>query len=218
MKSKLRVLLADDHATVREGLRAILSSRPGLTVVGEAGSGEEALARAAELRPDIVVIDISMPQTNGLHATSALKAQLPGTRVVALTRHSSEGYVQELLSAGADGYVLKQSRVEELLHAIRVVADGGQYVDAALTARAYRTSPHRPVAPGDHGTRLTGREEEVLRLVARGHSNKEIAARLNVSVKTVETHKAHATGKLGLQGRIDVVRFAMLMGWLLDDD
>lgn len=217
MTPPLRILLADDHETVREGLKAILNAQPDMTVVAEVTDGTEALEQARVVKPDIILMDVSMPRMNGLKATSALKEQLPGIKLVALTRHSGDGYVQQMLRAGVEGYVLKQSRTSELLHAIRAVAAGGKYLDSAIAARVIAESPHHRMPLRSDGIGLTSREEEVLRLIAWGHSNKEIASRLDLSVKTVETHKANATHKLGLHSRIDIVRFAVLRGWLQDD-
>jgi len=213
----LRVLLVDDHATVRHGLRLLIDSQPDMEVVGEAADGAEATKQTMALAPDVVVMDISMPGVNGLVATRTL-AELPRRpHVVALTRYGDNAYLQEVLRAGASGYVLKQSASTELLQAIRAIAGGGHYLDSALTSRVTdlfldregRKSTQRRAA-------ITDREAEVLRLIAWGHSNKEIAAQLDLSVKTIEVHKANAMRKLGFGGRIDIVRYAILQGWLQD--
>jgi DNA-binding NarL/FixJ family response regulator len=211
----LRVLLADDHVTVRHGLKLLIDSQSDMKVILEASDGNAAVQGALELEPDVVVMDISMPGMNGLVATRTLKRQRPDAAVVTLTRHSDDAYLQELLRAGVSGYVLKQSAPTELLQAIRVAAAGGQYLDSTLTARVTAGFLAR------EGKRLTKaggvlseRESEVLRLIASGYSNKEIAGRLSVSVKTVEAHKANAVRKLGLNGRIDIVKYASLQGWL----
>jgi DNA-binding NarL/FixJ family response regulator len=218
--ARVSILLADDHETVREGLKAILGSDADIDVIGEAADGETAVTRATALQPDIVLIDVSMPVMDGLHATAAIRRGSPRTRVLVLTRHADQGYVQSLLHAGAAGYVLKQSRAAELLRAIHVLAAGGTYLDPALAGAANDSahaaesnSPHPRGAP--HAN-VSPREEEVLRLVALGYSNKEIAAQLQLSVKTVETHKANVALKLGLRSRIDIVQFAILRGWLED--
>ena len=212
---RLRILLADDHVTVRHGLKLLIDSQPDMTVVAEAGDGSSAVQLAQELKPDVVVMDISMPGMNGLVATRTLKQLQPDAAIVTLTRHGDDAYLQELLRAGVSGYVLKQSAPTELLQAIRVAAAGGQYLDSTLTARVTagflaRTGPrvNQPAAA------ISDRESEVLRLIASGYSNKEIAARLAVSVKTVEAHKANAMRKLSLNGRIDIVKYAVLQGWL----
>ena len=212
--SAIRVLLAEDHETVRQGLRLLIDSQTDMQVVGEAANGRIAIERARDLEPDVAVLDISMPEMNGLEATRALKLASPATAVVALTRYGDDAYVHELLSAGALGYVLKQSASVELLKAVRHAASGTRYLDAALAnGRDARTAGRRQATPAP---RVSDREKEVLRLMAIGHSNKEIAAQLQISVKTVEVHKANAMRKLALRGRIDIVRFALLQGWLQD--
>ena len=215
--TRLRILLADDHVTVRQGLKMLIDSQDDMTVVSEASDGTAAVEQARTVRPDVVVMDISMPGMNGLVATRTLKQIQPDSVVVILTRHGDDAYLQELLRAGADGYVLKQSAASELLQAIRATAVRGQYLDSALTARVTAGF----LAKGGRKAQATGvsvseRESEVLRLIAAGYSNKEIAAQLELSVKTVEVHKANAARKLGLKGRIDIVKYALLQGWLSD--
>ena len=215
--TRLRILLADDHVTVRQGLKMLIDSQDDMTVVSEASDGAAAVEQARTVRPDVVVMDISMPGMNGLVATRTLKQIQPDSVVVILTRHGDDAYLQELLRAGADGYVLKQSAASELLQAIRATAARGQYLDSALTARVtagfLAKSGRKALATG---VGVSERESEVLRLIAAGYSNKEIAARLELSVKTVEVHKANAARKLGLKGRIDIVKYALLQGWLSD--
>jgi DNA-binding NarL/FixJ family response regulator len=212
--SGIRVLLAEDHETVRQGLRLLIDSQTDMEVVGEAANGRVAIERARALEPDVAVLDVSMPEMNGLEATKALKVASPATAVVALTRYSDNAYVDELLNAGALGYVLKQSASGELLNAVRHAASGTRYLDAALAnGRDVRTTGRRQSTPAP---RVSDREKEVLRLMAIGYSNKEIAGQLQISVKTVEVHKANAMRKLALRGRIDIVRFALLQGWLQD--
>ena len=213
-KSPVRVVLADDHATVRHGLKLMIDSEPDMTVVGEANDGNEAIRQVMELKPDVVVMDISMPGMNGLAATRALRKMQPHLVIVTLTRHTDDAYLQELLRAGVSGYVLKRSAPTELLHAIRRTAAGGQYLDSTLTARATAglIGDERGARKGPG--RLTDREAAVLRLIASGYSNKEIAAQLALSVKTIEAHKANAMRKLDLTGRIDIVKYAVLQGWL----
>ena len=210
----IRVLLADDHVAVREALAVLVDSQPDMEVVAQAGDGDEAVKRARQVRPDVAVIDLSMPAMSGLEVTVALKESLPATRIVMLTRHGDYQNVQELLRAGASGYVLKQSASEELLHAIRTVANGKSYFDPLVTGKLtdhYVTTAQLHM-PGREA--LTAREEEVVRLLARGYSNKDVAAELAISVKTVEAHKANAMGKLGMTSRIELVRFAIVQGWL----
>jgi two-component system response regulator NreC len=210
----LRILLADDHVTMRHGLRLLIDGEADMKVIAEASDGHAAIENAIALKPDVVVMDISMPGMNGLVATRALRQYLPSTAIVTLTRHGDDAYVQELLRAGASGYVLKQSAPTELLQAIRAAAAGGQHLDSTLTARmtarvlGRADKLKRPIAT------LSERESEVLRLIASGYSNKEIAGQLSLSVKTVEAHKANAMRKLGLGGRIDIVKYAVLQGWL----
>lgn len=214
--SKLRILLADDHETVRTGLRVILNAQADMEVVGEAADGQAVIEKTQELQPDVVLMDVSMPRLNGLQATKTLRERAPAVKVVTLTRHGDVAYLHQLLEAGASGYVLKQSRAAELLQAIRAIASGGTYIDSAMTADAL-AAPMRAIAAGRGravAPSLSPREADTLRLVARGYSNKEIAAQLNVSVKTIETHKGNAMHKLGMRNRIDIVRYAMLQGWL----
>ena len=211
----LRVLLADDHVTVRHGLRLLIDGEPDMRVIAEASDGDAAVRQTIELKPDVVVMDISMPGMNGLAATRAIKARWPDSIIVTLTRHADDAYLQELLRAGANGYVLKRSAPTELLQAIRSVAAGGQYVDSTLTARVTAGFVNRQGGRAHRSaSSLTDREAEVLRFIASGYGNKEIAARLGLSAKTVEAHKANAMRKLDLTGRIDIVKYAILQGWL----
>jgi two-component system response regulator NreC len=214
---KLRVLLVDDHEIVRAGLRMLVNAQPDMEVVAEAGDGRSALEQAHLAAPDVVVMDVSMPRLNGLKATEALRQIQPDLKVLTLTRHAHDGYVRQLLASGASGYVLKQSRPTELLTAIRAVAGGRIYMDPAMGDAAAK--PRSAAAPDPTGrinkrSALSPREDEVLRLIAWGHSNADIASRLELSVKTIETHKANAMQKRGLHNRMDIVRFALLQGWL----
>jgi len=217
MPVPLRIVLADDHATVRHGLKLLIDSQTDMAVVGEAADGDGVLQQAEALKPDIVVVDISMPGMNGLVATRALKRMQPELAIVALTRHEDETYLEELLRAGASGYVLKQSAPIEFVRAIRAVAAGGVYLDPAMTSRvADGLLAKTAEVSSQPRSAISERESEVLRLVAVGHSNKEIAALLKISVKTVEVHKTNAMRKLGMTGRVDIVRYAVLQGWLYD--
>lgn len=213
--SKLRIFLADDHAVVREGLKALINGQPGMEVVGEAADGRTACVRAADLRPDVVVMDVSMPDMNGVQATRELRSVCPEIRVLALTVHEDRSYLRELLEAGASGYVLKRAAAEDLVYAVQVVARGEVYLDPIVAAAVVEQLGRKPLR-GDALTvdHLSDRETEVLQLIAQGHSNKEIAARLEISVKTVETYKARSMEKLGLSGRADIVRLALDRGWL----
>ncbi len=215
---KLRVLLADDHETVREGLRLIIDSQADMEVVGEADNGRDAVFRARDLQPDVVVMDVSMPQLNGLKATEKLKQLCPNIKILTLTRHTDDGYLQELLRAGASGYVLKQSASAELLRAIRSIAGGGKYLDPSIAGKVISGFiPIRNKASKAVKETITDREEEVLRGIAWGYSNKEIAARMQISVKTVEAHKSNAMRKMDMTSRIDIVRYAILQGWLKEN-
>jgi DNA-binding NarL/FixJ family response regulator len=221
LPASIRVVIADDHAVVREGLRSLVEAQPGISVVGEAADGQEAWQCACDLEPDVLVLDLSMPGVGGAEAAERIARECPRVRVLALTMHEERGYVSRVLRAGAAGYVLKRTASSELVRAIRAVASGGTYVDPSLAGALLADSSARAVRPprADGAARLgelTARETEVLRLVARGHSNKEIAVALEISVKTVETHKANAMTKLGLRTRAAVVRFAMDEGWLSD--
>lgn len=215
MGRRIRVCIAEDHETVRTGLRMVLEAQSDIEIVGDASDGTLAVKRAEALRPDVLLLDISMPGLNGLEVTRAVQAASPGVAIVVLTRHSEEGYVQQLLAAGASGYVLKQSAATELLHAIRAAANGERYLDRRLATRAadaYLLRHGR--SDGALHPTVSDREESVLRAMALGYSNKEIAAELGISIRTVEVHKANGMRKLGLKGRIDVVRYALLNGWL----
>ena len=213
---KLRVFLADDHAIVREGLKALINGQAAMEVVGEAADGRTACAKAKEIRPDVVVMDVSMPELNGVQATRELRAQCPDVKVLALTVHEERSYLRDLIEAGASGYVLKRSAAEDLVHAVQVVARGDLYLDPSVTAVVLGKLA-RPRPPSDDSSLdLSDRETEVLQLIAQGHSNRDIAGRLKISIKTVETYKARSMEKLGLTGRADIVRFALQKGWLQD--
>ncbi len=215
---KLKILLAEDHQTVREGIKLLVNAQPDMEVVSEVGDGEQAIKEATRLKPDLLVMDISMPTMNGLKATKKLRELLPEIKILTLTRHTDDGYLKQLIGAGANGYVLKQSAPTDLLQAIRTVAAGNAYLDPSLTRKVMggyvsRAESMRGETKGD----LTDREEEVLRLISFGYSNKEIGSRLEVSVKTIEAHKANAMRKLGISSRIDIVRYAILQNWLQDN-
>jgi DNA-binding NarL/FixJ family response regulator len=203
----IRVLLADDHKVVRDGLRLLIDGQPDMRVVGEAGNGKEALRQAHDLKPDVVVMDLSMPELNGLQATERLKADQPKVKV--------PSYLLQLCKAGAAGYVLKRSAGDDLIHAIRTVAGGGLHFDATLANQALKGRPgdssHKD---GLHRGDLSEREKEVLILLAWGYSNKEIAGNLRLSTKTVETYRERINEKLGLRSRTQIVQYALRQGWL----
>lgn len=212
---RVRVLIVDDHETVREGLRVLFETQDDIQVVGGVADGEGAIAATGALAPDVVVLDLSMPGISGLNVTTSIRSRFPGVAIVVLTRHGEPAYVKELQSAGALGYVLKQSSFTELIRAVRAAADGTPHLDAAL-AHSFAAN-----GSGSSGTQppiavVTEREMEVLQLSATGKSNKDVAAALRISVKTVEVHKSSALRKLQLRNRAEMLRFAALKGWLDD--
>jgi two-component system, NarL family, response regulator NreC len=205
----IRVLLADDHAVVRQGFRMILSSQSGIEVVGEAGNGREAVELAGKLHPDIAVIDVSMPELNGIEATRRILANNPHTRVLALSMHKDAVYVREILRAGARGYILKDSIDTEFVQAIRALARGEGYLSPAISGAVLDDYRKHVSDPLDS---LTSREREVLQLIAEGKTNKEIANLLSLSVYTVDAHRGHIMEKLNLHSVTDLVRFAVRKG------
>lgn len=213
--NKLRVLLADDHKMMREGLKMLVNSRADMIVVGEASNGRAAILLALELRPDVVVMDVSMPELNGLIATEKIMELCPEIKIIALTRHTDERYLQQLLQAGASGYVLKLSAADDLVRAIHAVVEGKTYLDPDMTEAVVEAAGGRRSSSGPAAEpSLSKREQEVLRHTALGYANKEIAGRLSISVRTVEVHKANAMQKMKMKSRIDIVRYAILKGWL----
>ncbi|MFO0847223.1 MAG: response regulator transcription factor [Gemmataceae bacterium] len=209
--TQLRVFVADDHPVVRGGLRGLIDAQPDMAVVGEAYDGTTAAGQVVAVRPDVVVMDVSMPGGGGAAATERIRRAAPGVKVLALTAHEDRGYLRLMLAAGASGYVLKRAAAAELVRAIRCVAGGEVYLDPAVAGELLPAAPADPPA-----VELSDRETEVVRLIALGYSNKEIAARLGLSVKTVETYKARSLEKLGLHSRVDLVRYATRRGWLAD--
>jgi DNA-binding NarL/FixJ family response regulator len=212
--SKLRVLLADDHAVVREGLKALVNSQEDMEVVGEAADGRDAWEQALTSCPDVAVMDLSMPELGGAEATAMIRRGCPGTRVLALTVHESEGYMRQCLAAGASGYLLKRAAADELVRAIREVAAGGVCIDPKMAGQAVATLTEPSASEAQHDTPLTERETEIVKLLARGHINREIADQLSLSVKTIEVYKARALEKLGLRSRADLVHYAAGQGWI----
>lgn len=219
MKNKIRIIIAEDHETVREGLKMIIESQADLEVVGEAGDGREAIRLAEELKPDIVLMDVSMPVLNGLVASATLQRIMPEVKILTLTRHTDEAYLQELLQAGVAGYILKQSASTELLRAIRAVVAGDKYLDPAITGKVINNYTENQVKlRGDiKGIKLTGREYETLRYIALGYSNKEIAEKFDLSVKTIEAHKSKAQKKLDINSRKEIISYAILQGWMQEN-
>jgi DNA-binding NarL/FixJ family response regulator len=217
--SEIRVALVDDHPVVLAGVRALLQSAPELVLVGEATSAADGLKLICESLPDVAVIDLSLPDFNGTELARLVLAVCPEVKLLALTVHEDRAYVQPLLQAGARGYLLKRSAAEDLVRAIRAVAAGGIYLDPAIVDKAL-PEVARPKDPSraEPAPELSQRETEVLQFTAQGFSNKEIAGKLDVSVKTVETYKARAAEKLELRTRADIVRYGVSRGWLDDID
>jgi two-component system response regulator NreC len=214
---KLRVFVADDHAVLRDGLKALVNVQPDMEVVGEADNGRTTHERAKELMPDVVLMDISMPGLSGVQATELLREECPSIKILILTAYKDKGYLDRLLKVGASGYVLKLSAAEELIEAIRTVANGGIYLDPQMVDRITEGYVRSQFLKGEvRQKELTGREEEVLRLIAQGYSNKEISNQLKIAVKTVESHKANLMQKLELRNRTEIVRYAVRQGWLQD--
>lgn len=202
----IRVLLVDDHQLVRDGLHSRLGETPGIEVVGEAGTGAEALTLAANLQPDLVLLDIGLPDMSGLDVAARLAEVAPGTRALMLSMYDNREYVLSALRAGAAGYVLKDAASKEIIAAIRAVAAGASYCSASLTTALATGGSEPPL--------LTEREREILILVAKGNSNKRIAQQLDVSVRTVETHRLNLRKKLGIETPAGLIRYALQQGWI----
>jgi len=215
----LRVLLADDHAVLRDGLALLIDAQPDMDVVAQARGGREATQLAQRHRPDVVVLDVSMPDLDGAEAAEQIRAGCPGAHILALTRHADQGYLRRMLRAGASGYMLKKTAGDALIDAIRTVSKGGTYIDPNLVGGLVARAISVPAAgePVRRRAELTEREEQVLRLIAWGQSNKEVAGKLGISVKTVESYKAGALDKLQLRSRTDILRFALAQKWLSED-
>ena len=215
--NKLKIVLAEDHGVVRDGLRLLIDAQDDLEVVGEAGDGRQALEIITRLQPHVAVVDVSMPIMNGIELMSRLAEMPQTTKVLILTANEDRAYMQTLFSLGAIGYLLKRSAAEELIRAIRTVAQGVRYLDPTILDELVGRKIENPAdAVSTPPATLSEREHEVLRLIAQGFTNKEIAAQLEISIKTVETYKSRSMQKLGLRGRADIVRFAMDRGWLRD--
>jgi DNA-binding NarL/FixJ family response regulator len=213
---KTPIVLADDHPIVLDGLRNLVRAEPDFELVGEAASGLAALKIIREQRPDIAVVDISMPELNGIMLSRRLAAEMPDLRVLVLTLHEDRAYLNQALEAGVRGYILKRSAEENLVQAVRAVMVGGIYVDPAIAGRMFdgKRASARPSAGKGAAPALTERETEVLKMAALGFTNKEIASRLDVGVKSVETYKARGLDKLGLKSRAELVRYGSAQGWL----
>ncbi|HEX9077244.1 MAG TPA: response regulator transcription factor [Anaerolineae bacterium] len=208
---KIRVLLVDDHALLREGLRALLDRYPDLQVIGEAQNGEEAIAQVQVQQPDVVLMDIAMPGINGLEATRIIRQQYPRTRVLVLTQHEDRQYVMSLLKAGASGYVLKRALGKDLVSALRTVAQGEGFMYPSVTCTVLEQL-QRSGTPQDKGGLLTPREKEILSHIVHGATNPQIASKLSLSVKTVDWHRVNLMNKLGVHSVADLVRYALQNG------
>lgn len=215
--AKIHVFLVDDHQILREGLKLLIDAQPDMEVVEQTDSGREAVRQVKSSQMDVIVMDVSMPDLSGAEATEQIKGEVPQVRILALTRHADQGYLRRLLSAGASGYILKKSAADELITAIRAVAAGGTYIDPSLAAELFDNIAGRKLSVKSESD-LTPREAEVLRLIAWGLSNKEIAAQLDISIKTVEFHKTRSTEKLHLRGRTDILRYALSQSWLREHE
>jgi DNA-binding NarL/FixJ family response regulator len=217
VSGETRIVLADDHPIVLSGLRNLLSQERDFKLVGEATSGAEALKIIRESKPDLVVMDISMAEPNGIAVSRRIGQDFPSVKVLILTFHEDRAYLQQAIDAGVGGYLLKRSAAENLVPAIRAVITGGLYVDPAIANRLFESAPKQGGGLRDGRLpELTEREESVLKLVAQGFTNKEVAARLGVGVKSVETYKSRGVEKLGLKTRAELVRYAAVQGWLSD--
>lgn len=212
--SKIRVLICDDHTILREGIRLLLNAQPDMEVVAEAVDGREAVDKAAECKPDVILMDIAMPLLNGLEATRQIRRDNPNARVLVLTMYESDEYIAQMLEAGAAGYVLKKVAGSELVYAIRSVSQGEAFLYPSITKRLVEDYLRR-VESGqerDSFDGLTDREREVLQLIAEGHTNKEIANVLSLSVRTVQNHRAHIMEKLGMHDRGELIKYAIQKG------
>jgi DNA-binding NarL/FixJ family response regulator len=215
--SMLRVFLVDDHAILRDGLRALIALQSDMQIVGEAADGAAAVDAVDALRPDVVVMDLSMPLLSGADATKQIIERCPAARVLALTAHEDAEYIQVVLQAGASGYLLKRAAAADLVRAIHAVAAGRLYLDTTTSALLPTEAPPPVMAPPPAAaSELSEREATVLKMVAMGYSAKRMAASLDLSPRTLETYKKRGMAKLGLENRADIVRFAIQQGWLKD--
>ena len=216
----IHVVIADDHALVRDGIRRMLEESAGIEVVGEAGDGEEAAQKVAELHPDVVLMDISMPRMNGVEATRRIKAQSPATAVVILTAYDDDIYVSTLLEAGAAGYLLKDVHASDLVRALRAIQAGEAVLSPAVVRRmlAHLGTEHKPASHRPEPEDLSAQERTVLLLAARGLSNKAIGTEMSLSPRTVQSHLAHIFNKLGVASRTEAVVMSMKQGWLRTED
>ena len=210
---KQRILIADDHRIVREGLRALIEKEDDLEIVGMASNGRQAMQMARKLKPNVVLMDIAMPDLNGVDATSQIVHELPGVKVIALSMHSEKQLIDGMLRAGASGYLLKESAFEELIKAVRIVCTGKKYLSPEVTDIVLKDYLNPP-GEGDYSQTpgLTVREREVLQLIVEGCTTKEVARRLNISIKTVETHRSNTMNKLDLHSVAELTKYAVRHG------
>lgn len=207
---KIRILLADDHTILRSGIRSLLEDEPGLSVIGEAEDGRIAVSMACKLKPDVVIMDIAMPLLNGLEATRQIKIQCPGVKVLILSMHDNEEYIRQVLEAGAMGYILKDAAARELISAIKSVYRGEAVLSPAVTRLVIEDYLRWGGArPQDEIDGLSPREREVLQLIAEGHTNKQIAEILSISIKTVQAHRNSLMQKLDLHDRGELIKYAI---------
>ncbi len=217
MENRIRIFIVDDHAVLRSGLRMLLNAEEDLVVVGEASDIFQALQEVEQSKPDVILVDISMPGMNGLEGLQELKRKTPLSKLLILTMHNDEGYLRLALSSGASGYVLKQAANDELLSAIRVVSQGGTYLHPIHRSLLFKRGPSvQGTPPGasdlENYNRLSPREKEILKLIATGYTNRQAAEELFLSEKTIETYKSRLMIKLGLRSRIDLVRYSIRLG------
>lgn len=219
MTRRIRVFIADDHAVLRAGLRMLIDAQPDMQVVGEAEDGEEAVRRVVSLRPEVALVDVSMPRLDGLEVVRRLQESAPQVRVLILSMYDDEGYLRRALEHGAAGYILKKAADTELMAAVRAVARGENYVYPSLTHLLVNRYLGRQEEgqPGPSPAGLSDRELEVLKLLAAGYTSQQVGDQLALSVKTVETYKARVLEKLGLQSRVELVRYALRHGLLTPD-
>ena len=209
----IRILIADDHRVVREGLRSLLEKQANMSVVGEASDGREAIQLARKLEPDIVIMDISMPELNGIEATRQVTSEIPGIKVIALSMHSEERFITEMFKAGASGYLLKDCAFKELIIAIRAIIENQTYLPPQVAGIVVNGFVNPQISEHSHAfSKLTEREREVLQLIAEGKSTKEIASILNVSVKTADAHRQRIMKKLDMRSVAELTKYAIREG------
>jgi len=207
-----RVLIADDHAIVRAGLRALLAEEAAFDLIGEAAGGYEAIELVEKKLPEVLILDLSMPDLDGISVTRKIKPRFPDLKILILTLHEDEALLKEAIKAGAAGYILKRAAESELISAIRVILRGDLYVDPSMLRGLIQESPHSQIKPENQSEPLTRRETEVLRLIVEGYTNRQIGQELKISIRTVEGHRANISDKLGLHSRVELVRYARQNG------